>query len=279
MHRILIALTLIYGVLSLSAEASTPHVAHPRVVSRSKRAAIQRKSKIQQHYSFIPEKKPLESIERLNATPLTGHVVQQSMNPVIATPPSGLPWLHSPITDPSIAIPSPVTGAKQQRGIKTAAPSYQRMGPIGPLALATWTRQRMLKHQAPGIKIRSWISPLNEAQARQLAAVIAAFLIDEFPASPTTLLLAPPTKGQQHNPLTSALVAELQVAGFHLVPSLQQNPQAVVLRYQVSRLDNGLWLQIQLPDKEANRFFAFNPNHQLLATSPFSIRISSQKEE
>lgn len=88
----------------------------------------------------------------------------------------------------------------------------------------------------------------------------------------STLLLAPPWKGQAHNALTPALDDSLRKAGFGLVDSKSQAQNAQVLRYQVSRLDDGVWVQVQLNKTEADRFYSLDASHSLVADAPFSVR-------
>jgi hypothetical protein len=60
--------------------------------------------------------------------------------------------------------------------------------------------------------------------------------------------------------------------GFGLVESKKQAANAQDVRYQVSRFNNGLWLQLQLNKVEANRFYSLDADNKIVGDAPFSVR-------
>jgi hypothetical protein len=128
------------------------------------------------------------------------------------------------------------------------------------------------KRLDPGIAERSWVSDVTMEQSLQLADLIAAYVAKQEPPDSTILLLAPPQTVQAHNPLTPALNYFLRKTGFGLVESKEQAPNAHVLTYQVSRFNEGLWLQLQLNHSEVNRFYSLNAANSLVADAPFCVR-------
>ena len=84
----------------------------------------------------------------------------------------------------------------------------------------------------------------------------------------TTILLAPTERLQADNPLTPALSNSLRKSGFALVESKTQASNAQVLRYQVSRLDDGVWVQLHLNQEEANRFYSLDASNRSCSGCP-----------
>jgi hypothetical protein len=127
----------------------------------------------------------------------------------------------------------------------------------------------------PHITDRSWVTDVTEAQSTELAESIVAYVAAHTKASSpelTILLLAPTPREQANNPLTLALNNALRKSGFGLVESKEQAANAQDLRYQVSRFNDGLWLQLQLNKVEVNRFYSLDADNKIEGDAPFSVR-------
>jgi hypothetical protein len=127
----------------------------------------------------------------------------------------------------------------------------------------------------PHIIDRSWVTDVTEEQSTQLADSITAYVAAHTKASSpdlTILLLAPTPREQANNPLTLALNNAFRKSGFGLVESKEQAGNAQDLRYQVSRFNDGLWLQLQLNKVEANRFYSLDSDNKIVGDAPFSVR-------
>jgi len=132
---------------------------------------------------------------------------------------------------------------------------------------------RLVPHRNyAGTSERSWVSDVNREQSLQLADSIASYVGRKASVESTIILLAPTERPQADNPLTPALSNSLRKSGFALVESKSQASNAQVLRYQVSKLDDGVWVQLHLDQEEANRFYALDASNGLVANAPFSVR-------
>jgi hypothetical protein len=123
-----------------------------------------------------------------------------------------------------------------------------------------------------GIAERSWVSDVSREQSLQLADSIASYIGQKASVESTTILLAPPERLQSENPFTPALSNSLRKSGFALVESKNQASNAQVLRYQVSKFDDGVWVQLHLNQEEANRYYALDASNSLVVDAPFCVR-------
>ena len=149
--------------------------------------------------------------------------------------------------------------------------SETETNPIASVLKACFSR--LVPHRInAGTFERSWVSDVNQEQSLQLADSIASYVGKKASVESTTILLAPTERLQAENALTPALSSSLRKTGFALVESKSQASNAQVLRYQVSRLDDGVWVQLHLNQEEANRFYSLDATNSLVANAPFSVR-------
>jgi hypothetical protein len=247
-----------FSLICILALLALPAVAAPSTVQKSHAKAIKRtvatkKPRVQQHYSFLPPAKPLVGMV----------VIQQRTLPPILLPTPPLPEAKqtidaAPKLNATIQLPP-----AQPR--KTA--HFQFWKP--------WELFGLGQHPT-GISERSWVSDVTPAQAAQLAQAIAGFAARQLPAESTSLLLAPPERGQIHNILTPLLQDQLRKSGFALVTSKSQDPKARICQYQVSRLENGILVRINFNHQQASRFYHLSESNALIASFPFSVRIQGE---
>lgn len=240
-------LLLVLGILFPSSWAATP----PKRPAHRNMAPVRPHPKVP--FSFIPAYQPSMAIRQLQ-TPLTARVVQTQST---LTPSQPMRPKYTQI------FLTPV-----QFAALTSTPSVKPSLP--PRRWTAWHRPHV------DYPARSWVTPLTSEQAKTLATSITSFLVDEMPPESTTLLLAIPPKSQALNPLTAQLTEKLRKAGFALVARQKQSPNTQILRYEVSPLDTGLWVKLQLPNLESNRFYTLTPDNQIVAASPFTVRSLSK---
>lgn len=240
-------LLLLLGILCPGSWASTP-TKHP---FHRKTAPVRPHPQVP--FSFIPPYQPSTALRQLKS-PLTGRVVQ--------TQPAMIP------SQPVRPKYTQIFLTPAQLAALTPAPSVKPSPP--PKRWTAWHWSHV------DYAARSWVTPLNSEQAKTLASSITNFLVREMPPESTTLLLAIPSKSQAHNPLTEHLTENLRRAGFALVDRQQQASQAQLVRYEVSQLDSGFWVKLQLPNLESNRFYTLTPDNQIMAASPFTVRSLSK---
>jgi len=230
---------------------------------------VRKHTVVQANHSKSPVHQAAESPK---SVPLTGRLIYQEVLPA-ATP-------TAPVTEDDLDLRAETKTNSLERSqatttqvdVKTYPPATHAHG-------FTWTNFLKLlsldwaPHRVnPGIRERSWVCDVTQEQSLQLADWIAAYITKQAPTESTILLLAPPPRAQASNPLTLALSDSLRRSGFGIVESKRQAPDAQVLRYQVSRLNGGLWVQLQLNQTEANRFYSVNVSNSLVAEAPLSVR-------
>lgn len=226
-----------------------------------RRRELQRTQRIPHH--SILSAKPVQA-NQTEATPLTGRIVHQKE---IRLQTTMLPPAMAPILAPQ-EVTEPENQARPNLPEAKNIASRQK----AEYRFTTWLKQLTCHKKNLNTTELSWVSGVTDAQSAQLARSISAYVAELLPSNSTSLLLAPPPKAQKHNPLTQALTDTLQQAGFKLVESKSQAPNAHVLLYQISQLNNGIWLKVQLNHIEANRFYAINTDENLVEDAPFSIR-------
>ncbi len=219
---------------------------------------IKRKRRTQYHHSPIVHKPAIDNSAK--PAPLAGQVIYQEVClPVTPTVPATSGSISPPTTEPLEQSQVKVEQPEKSSVVKHEADNHI-------VTLSTYHRI------TTGIKERSLVNDVTQEQSLQLANAIAAYVAKQVPIESTTLLLAPPQISQANNSLTPALNDSLRKIGFGLVEAKCQAPEAQVLRYQVCRLDDGLWVQICLNQTEANRFYSLDLNSNLVADAPFSVR-------
>lgn len=251
----LLSLLLILNLL-LAAEVPSAQARKPHQVAPAEKQAQQPR------FSFLAPSLPNPTLARLT-TPLTGRVVEQQFYPSTFAP----------------RTPAPVKPKYTQIFLTPAQLAALGLTPALPQAEAVKHQEteRKAKRIAAkkarvDYKTRSWVGAIETDQAGPLAENIAQFLAEHFDPAETTLLLAIPPSKQRMNPFTPAFKASLRNLGFALADSRAQAPNARLLRYQVSELNEGVWVQLQVNQQQVNRFYPFNAANQLMATSPFSVR-------
>lgn len=230
---------------------------------------VKREPGVRQHMvvQTIHSKPPApQAVEKTKSVPLTGRLIYQEVLPAAT---STLPVINDDIKLNSLEQPQATT---MQPDVKIPSPDTHTHGfhwtNFLKLLSLDWASHRV----DSGIRERSWVSDVNQEQSLQLADWIAAYIAKQAPTESTILLLAPPPRAQAYNPLTQALNDSLRRSGFGIVDSKRQAPDAQILRYQVSRLNGGLWVQLQLNQTEANRFYSINVTNSLVAEAPLSVR-------
>jgi hypothetical protein len=197
-----------------------------------------------------------------NVSPLVGQVIFEA-----APPPASA--LQPVIEIRPKAMPEPDNRIEQPESAR--AKSEMETNPVASVLKACFFR--LVPHRInTGTSERSWVSDVNHEQSKQLADSIVSYVGKRAAVESTSILLAPTERLQADNPLTPALSNSLRKSGFALVESKTQASNAQVLQYQVSRLDDGVWVQLHLNQEEANRFYALDASNNLVADAPFCVR-------
>ena len=204
---------------------------------------------------------PSRVCPKSKASPLVGQVIYEAA-PHQATP---IP----PIDAQPMAMPEPDNRFQQAQ--PTSTKSAAETNPVANILKACFLRLVPCRNSA-GTTQRSWVSDVNRDQSLQLADSIASYVGRKASFESTIILLAPTERPQADNPLTPALSNSLRRAGFALVESKNQASNAQVLRYQVSKFDDGVWVQLDLNQEEANRFYSLDASNSLIADAPFCVR-------
>lgn len=205
--------------------------------------------------------------EQVKPVALTGRLIYEELG---LPPPPTLDELQMQSEEHGETTP-PV----DQPELKMLEPKYDstvesRRSPTGCWTFWLKTLSSNLVPSRPGE--RSWVSDINSAQSSRLAEEVAAFLSTQAPTQSTTLLLAPPPKAQAENPFTVALTDSLRKCGFGLADSKRQTSDAQVLRYQVSGLDGGVFVQLQFAQKQTNQYYGLGSSNDLVAGAPLCVR-------
>jgi len=114
----------------------------------------------------------------------------------------------------------------------------------------------------------SWVSGLNEKQAKDLAIAITTFIVQQKPPASTVLKVQPTA---HHTPLASNLINELRHAGF-AIAEFETDTEASKIRYIVDQSESGVLVRIQVDQIEASRWYILGPTQDLVAVSPYFIR-------
>jgi len=227
--------------------AATPHKPyHPKGMSKPKIG--------QPPFSFLPPHQPNATLSRLQAT-LTGRVVEHSSSPVpssSATRPQYTQIFLNPEPVQAVTNSTAQSQVIQHQKMKVQAVASQTAN--------------------LDYSLRSWVTDITTDQAKALAIALSTDLAQQNTPETTTLLLAVPHKKQRRNPFTPAFNDALRKAGFALVETCSQAKNTQIIQYQISRLDDGIWVKLRLPHSEVNRFYQLSNDHQLVATTPFSVR-------
>lgn len=201
---------------------------------------------------------------KAKASPLVGQVVYEAA-PKHAT-------LLAPVVD---AKPKVMPESESDASFEQAPPAVTKTetetNPVANVLKACFLRL-VSRRNYTGTSERSWVSGVNRKQSLQIADSIAYYVGTKAPFESTFILLAPTERPQEDNPLTPALSNSLRRSGFALVESKNQAPNAQVLRYQVSKLDDGVWVQLHMNQQEANRFYSVDASNSLVADAPFCVR-------
>ena len=245
-------------LLATAPAFSAPAAKRSAYHTAASRRHIAKKAVVQHHVVAHP----ILTGEKAQTGAFTGRLIyEEPQEEVTSTPP--------------VIQPKSASGEMSSKGLEqpqsTKTPDeVKQTSP--PRALKASSVELSTKRLDPGIAERSWVSDVTMEQSLQLADLIAAYVAKQVPPDSTILLLAPPQTVQAHNPLTPALNYFLRKTGFGLVESKEQAPNAHVLTYQVSRFNEGLWLQLQLNHSEVNRFYSLNAANSLVADAPFCVR-------
>jgi hypothetical protein len=200
--------------------------AYSSVAYYQRQAQRRRELQTQRPHHSTHSAKPIQN-QKQEATPLTGRIVHQEETRLQTTM---LPPVMAPNLVPPVAEEVTQTGQNQARptDITNQQKTEYRLG--------AWLKQLACQVKATSTKEHSWVSGITDVQSAQLARAISAYVAELLPSNSTFLLLAPPPKAQKYNPLTLALNDTLRQAGFRLVESKSQAPNAQVLLYQASQL-------------------------------------------
>jgi hypothetical protein len=120
----------------------------------------------------------------------------------------------------------------------------------------------------------SYVAGVAPTDAPVLAEALAGVISQQLPPLSTTLALQ---KAPADNALTPVLEAALARAGFALADPAQAVPNTHTVRYQVTPLDNGLLLRVQIDaTTEASRWYRRDSAGQLTPGSPLTVRLAAQ---
>jgi hypothetical protein len=251
------------------AEVSKKTVSYRKTVRRGyHRQIVYRKKQEQQKvFSFLDTPKPTQpSVIPVESTkPLTGIVVKHQ----VAPEPQVTPVQNIPIE--TVSQTPVVTVPVSDQKIEQAAKKGRFNG-----SLKAWLEPRSKSKQSVVSAVQSWVMPVKEAPANELAKSMAAFIAYQKQPTNTTLYLAPPANSPDNNPLTQALSLELRKAGFALASHSNQLPGVQTLQYVVSPLDignaEGILIRIRINGLEASRWFQQEKPGSVLAASPFTVK-------
>jgi hypothetical protein len=252
------------------AEVSKKTVAYRKTVRRGyHRQVVYRKKQEQQKvFSFLDAPEPAQQgAKPVELTkPLTGIVVKHQVAPELPV----TPLQNIPI-EPASRTPVVTVPVSDQK-IEQATQKGRLNG-----NLAAWIKPRSKSKKPIVSAVQSWVMPIKEAPANELAKSIAAFIAYQKQPTVTTLYLAPPANSPDDNPLTQALSLELRKAGFALASHSNQVPGVQTLQYVVSPLEigsaEGILIRIRINGLEASRWFQQEkPGSSVLAASPFTVK-------
>ncbi|WP_025902248.1 hypothetical protein [Tatumella sp. UCD-D_suzukii] len=119
---------------------------------------------------------------------------------------------------------------------------------------------------------------VRSIDANVLATDTVAYLSEALPPARTTLLIEPPKSGDA---VTPVMLEKLRQRGYGVTTYTPQKgivtPIGTPFRYAVSPLDNGVWLRLSYPGKEATRFY-LRTTAGLMANSPFTVKEGAASE-
>jgi hypothetical protein len=252
------------------AEVSKKSVSYRKTVRRGyHRQVVYRKKQEQQKvFSFLDAPKPAQQgVNPVEFTkPLTGIVVKHQVAPEPqVTPVQNMP-METVSRTPVVTVP--VSAQK----IEQATQKGRFNG-----NLKAWLEPRPKSKKPIVSAVQSWVMPVKEAPANELAKSMAAFIAYQKQPTTTTLYLAPPANSPEDNPLTQALSLELRKAGFALASQPDQVPGVQTLQYFVSPLEigsaEGILIRIRINGLEASRWFQQEKSgSSVLAASPFTVK-------
>lgn len=116
---------------------------------------------------------------------------------------------------------------------------------------------------------------LSTNDAALLATDASAQLAATLPPARTTIVLNQQTfKSKQGKEVDNQMIEKLRARGFGVAQLQQKNKEltAVPVRYNISRLETGVILQLKYNGIEAARFYRRAQNGSLVRAAPFTIR-------
>lgn len=119
---------------------------------------------------------------------------------------------------------------------------------------------------------------VRAVDANTLATDTVQYLGDVLPPARTTLVVEPPKSGDA---VTPVMLEKLRQRGYGVTTYTPKNgtkpPLGTPFRYAVSPFDNGVWLRLNYPGKEASRYYQ-RTTSGLIADAPFTVREGGNHE-
>jgi hypothetical protein len=117
----------------------------------------------------------------------------------------------------------------------------------------------------------SWAEDLGEADAANVAEMVAARVADSVPSGGKPVALVAPAAGRSGNPFAEQLIAALEARGTEMVDETSAK-DAHRLRYVLTAYQDGYVLRIILDDTESSAMLSRGTGGQLMAVAPLAVR-------
>jgi hypothetical protein len=117
----------------------------------------------------------------------------------------------------------------------------------------------------------SWADDLGDADAANVAEMVAARVADSVPSGGKPVALVAPPAGRSGNPFTKQLIAALEACGTEVVEETAAE-DAHRLRYLLTAYQDGYVLRITLDDTESSVMLFRGTGGQLMAAAPLAVR-------
>lgn len=106
----------------------------------------------------------------------------------------------------------------------------------------------------------SFVAELNEADSKKIGKDMAAILANQFPVAKTTVYVEP-----SNTIVRAVLVDEMTAKGFGILDVRPDKGPAVVLKYFVTHLSNGILVRMRYGDVVASRYYGRQVDGNLFA--------------
>jgi hypothetical protein len=117
----------------------------------------------------------------------------------------------------------------------------------------------------------SWADDLGEADAANIAEMVAARVADSVPSGSKPVALVAPAAGRSGNPFAGQLIAALEARGVQVADEASAE-HAHRLRYVLTAYQDGYVLRIILDDTESSAMLSRGTGGQLMAVAPLAVR-------